>query len=161
MNRIRSYMALPIFAFLLLAGCRDFGVTPDENESAGIQGDLVASLDVPFELAFGQRVIIDETQYIVEFTMVTEDNRCLRNVDCVQAGRAGVLLTVTDSQNMRYQLVAYIPGLVATPYIFNDIIQFQGYRFRLMQVSPYPEEGQERDVAQYSIILEVETVSGL
>lgn len=159
MIRSLQYRTLLMAVILLLAGCRDFGVDPDGNETAGIQGDVVASLDVPFELSFGQRASIDDTPFSVEFTMVIEDNRCLQNVDCIQAGRAGVLLTVTDAQHTRYQLAAFIPGLVATPYTFNDIIQFQGYRFRLLRVNPYPQEGQQRDVAEYAVLLEVEPVN--
>ena len=161
MSRFPIRLFIPVLALLLLAGCRDFGVDTNGTGESGIEGDLLASLAIPFELKFGQRAIIDGTDFTVEFSLVTEDNRCLFSVQCVQAGRAGVLLTVTDAQFVRYQLVAYIPGLVATPYTVNDIIQFQGYRFRLLRVDPYPEEGQQRDVSDYSILLDVEPVGGL
>ena len=147
-------------ASLLLVGCRDFAVDSDGEGNAQFAGDLVASLEVPFEMQFGQRVILDDTPFTVEFSLVTEDNRCSLNVDCIHAGRATVLLTVTDAQSVNYQLVAHIPGLVPTPYNFNDIIQFQGYRFRLLRVNPYPIEGEHPDMAEYSIMLEVESVDG-
>jgi len=154
-------LVAPVLVLLLLAGCRDFSVDPDGTGNASLEGDMVALLGVPFELSFGQRVILDGTDFTVEFTLVTEDSRCLRTVQCIQAGRAGVLLTVTDAQFVRYQLVAYIPGLVATPYTTNDIIQFQGYRFRLLDVAPYPVEGQDRDMSSYAVTLDVEPVDGL
>ena len=146
-------------AALLFVGCRDFSIDANDSNVPGVEGDDVATLTVPFELDFGQRAVLNDTHLTVEFTMVTEDNRCVNSVECIQAGRAGVLLTVTDNQFVRYQLVAYIPGLVATPYERNDIIQFQGFRFRLLQVDPYPVEGTSRDMAAYKVLLVVEPVN--
>jgi hypothetical protein len=159
MQLVLRHIAIPVLATLLLVGCRDFAVDSDGEDSAQFEGHLVASLEVPFEMQFGQRVILDETPLSVEFSLVSEDNRCGLNVQCVQAGRATVLLTVTDEQSVNYQLVAHIPGLVPTPYDFNDIIQFQGYRFRLLRVSPYPAEGEQPDMTEYSILLEVEPIN--
>ncbi len=158
MRRLKITSMLFLASLLMLTGCRDFGVDPEGEGGSNFQGDGVATLTVPFELIFGQRAVIDETDLTIEFTMVIEDNRCPDGVDCIQAGRAGVLLTVTDVQNVRYQLVAFIPGLVATPYQNNDIIQFQGLRFRLLEVSPYPLQGEDVDVSNYSVTLEVEPV---
>ena len=156
MSRFRPYILLALTGTLLFAGCRDFALDSNGGDASSLEGDGVATLSVPFELNFGQRVILDAIDFTVEFTMVTEDNRCADQVDCVQAGRAGVLLSVTDAQSVRYQLVAYIPGLVATPYEYNDIIQFQGYRFRLLQVDPYPVSGVDRKMDSYKVLLIVE-----
>lgn len=154
MNRLTIIAA----CLLLLTGCRrDFSVNADGNgPTPGDSGPLVASLNVPFELHYGQEAILDETNLRIEFSMLAEENRCAVNVDCVHAGRAGVILTVLDGQSIRNQLVAFIPGLVATPYQFNDIIQFQDLRFRLLQVDPYPREGSTPEPTDYSILLQVE-----
>lgn len=159
MSRFHRHILISCIALLLVTGCRDFGVDSDGDEASNMAGDGVATLNEPFELQFGQRVILNDTDLTVEFSLVTEDNRCTDSVECIQAGRAGVLLTVTDSQFVRYQLVAYMPGLVATPYQNNDIIQFQGFRFRLLQVDPYPVEGADRDVSEYSVLLVIEPVN--
>lgn len=156
---LKRHIVKSCVALLLLTGCRDFGVESDRDGASSFEGDGIATLNVPFELQFGQRVFLEDTDLTVEFSLVSEDNRCTDSVECIQAGRAGVLLTVTDAQFVRYQLVAYIPGLVATPYENNDIIQFQGYRFRLLQVDPYPVEGADRDVSEYTVLLVVEPVN--
>ena len=154
MNRLIFFTV----CLVLLSGCRrDFSVNADENDpSPGGSGPLVASLNVPFELDYGQEAVLDETNLRIEFSMLAEDSRCAVNVDCIHAGRAGVILTVLDGQSVRNQLVAFIPGLVATPYQFNDIIQFQDLRFRLLRVDPYPREGITPTPADYSILLQVE-----
>lgn len=142
---------------LLLAGCRDFSVDADGDPGTPNGSERqVAKLNVPFEVEFGEQVILDETGLRIEFSLLAEESRCAAQVQCVQAGRAGVVLTVHDHQDVRYQLVAYIPGLVATPYRFNDIIQFQDLRFRLLRVNPYPQEGHPVRESEYSVLLEVE-----
>lgn len=155
-TRLQNHILALLLAPLLLVGCRDFALDADGDQASNPEGDGIASLEVPFQLVYGQRVFLDDTEFTIEFSMVTEDNRCSDEVECVRAGRAGVLLTVTDAQFVRYQLVAHIPGLVATPYVNNDIIQFQGYRFRLLEVNPYPQDGVSRDVADYSVWVVVE-----
>lgn len=142
---------------LLMTGCRDFSLDADGNPNTPNGSETqVASLNVPFELEFGQQVILDDTGLQLEFSLLAEESRCAAEVQCVQAGRAVVVLTVQDEQNVRNQLVAFIPGLVATPYRFNDIIQFQDLRFRLLRVNPYPQEGQPVRESEYSILMEVE-----
>lgn len=142
-----------LLAGLLFSGCRDYAFDPDGSESGMQNGLPVAFSGVPFELTFGQRVALDGTGLDVEFSNVSEDSRCASDVDCEQAGRAGIVLTVTDSQNVRYQVIAHIPGLVATPYTVNDLIQFYDFRFQLLQVNPYPLDGVSRDVSDYSVLL--------
>ena len=156
----RTVMALRLSILLfalLLAGCRDFSLDADGNpRSPDGSESYVASLNVPFEIEFGQQVVLDETGLTVEFSLLAEESRCANRTECIQAGRAVVVLTVHDQQDVRYQLVAYIPGLVATPYRLNDIIQFQDLRFRLLRVNPYPENGQPIRETDYSVLLEVE-----
>jgi len=163
--KVRSYTvqgtrlllgAATLLCMLAAAGCRDFSV--DHGPPGGTSADRVVAAGTPFELGYGQRVIVDGADLAIEFTTVMEDDRCLRTVQCVQAGRAGILLTIIDNQSERSQIVVQIPGLVATPYVVNDIIQFNGYRYQLLQVDPYPEENTERRASAYSILLAVEPV---
>ncbi len=121
----------------------------------------MVSMDTPFEISYGQRVILEDSGHTITFSGLTEDNRCLWTAQCVQAGRAGIILTVTDGQSGSSQLVVYIPGLVITPYTVNDIIQFGAYRFQLLQVNPYPEENRDHTLSDYVIMLQVEPLGSL
>jgi len=141
---------------LLLTGCRDFSVDDGGSENGIEDGTKFAQVGVPFELALGQEARLGETGLRMEFSMVTEETRCAINVQCISPGRAGILLTVLDEQFVRYQLVAFIPGLVATPYVNNDVIQFNDLRFRLLDVSPYPEDGVPRNASIYRIQMQVD-----
>ena len=149
-------------AFLMgSAGCRDLSLDQEEDDPAFSMDVQVVSMDTPFEIGYGQRVILEDSGYTITFSGLTEDNRCLWTAQCIQAGRAGIVLTVADGQSGSSQLVAYIPGLVITPYTVNDIIQFGTYRFQLLQVNPYPEENREHSLSDYVIMLQVEPLGGL
>ena len=149
-------------AFLLgTAGCRDLSLNQEGDDPAISEDVKVVSISSPFEIGYGQRVILEDSGYTLTFSGLTEDNRCLWTAQCVQAGRAGIVLTITDDRSGPSQLVVYIPGLVITPYTVNDIVQYGAYRFQLLQVNPYPEENRDHTLSDYSIMLHVEPLDGL
>ena len=143
---------------LLLSGCqRDFAVDPEGGPGSRRDDSIgVVQQGIPFEIGVGKTVLLDDSELTIEFSLVTEDSRCASNVQCVVPGRAGVLLTVTDQQNVKYQIITHIPGLVSTPYRLNDIIQFQNQRFRLLRLNPYPKVGNPTDFDDYLALIEID-----
>jgi len=158
MRKQLSYLIL--ITGLVFTGCqRDFSVNSDGDSGPGRDGSVgIVQQGVPFEIGVGRAVFLDNAELTIEFSLVTEDSRCASNVDCVHPGRAGVLLTLTDHQNVKHQIITHIPGLVSTPYRFNDIIQFQNQRFRLLRLNPYPKAGSATDFEDYLALIEVEAL---
>ena len=154
--RIRAAILLPML-ICLLAGCRDYGVdsNPDGSQATG-KNEIEVQPNVPFELALGGKALLEGTDLRIEFSFVNEDSRCASNVTCTHAGRAIILLTIADGQFDPHQLVAHIPGLVATPYRLNDIIQFENYRYRLLRLNPYPIDGVTVRDSDYRALIDVE-----
>lgn len=138
---------LTVIVFLAatsLVGCRDFSVDEvDENtnEQGGREYDV--KVNVPFEMKKGDLVHVEGTDLAVEFQFVLSDSRCPSNVVCIHPGDAEILLEVSHSDDVALQIQAHIPGLVPTPYVTNNIIQFEDYRFQLLRLSPYPVNGTE------------------
>jgi len=156
--QIRAAIILPML-ICLLAGCRDYGVesNPDGSQTTG-KNEIEVQLNVPFELALGAKALLEGTDLQIEFSFVNEDSRCASNVTCIHAGRAIILLTIENGQFERRQLVAHIPGLVATPYRLNDIIQFEDHRYRLLRLNPYPEDGVTVRDSDYRALIDVEEI---
>ncbi len=154
--RIRTAILIPTL-ICLLTGCRDYGVdsNPDGSPAPG-QKEIDVQPNVPFELVLGGTARLEGTDLQIEFSFVNEDSRCASNVTCIHAGRAIILLTITDGQFARHQLVAHIPGLVATPYRLNDIIQFDNHRYRLLRLNPYPVDGVPIDDSDYRALIDIE-----
>ena len=48
------------------------------------------------ELELGQSTYIDDADFVLEFTKVLEDSRCPINVQCVWAGNARIVVTISD-----------------------------------------------------------------
>jgi hypothetical protein len=48
------------------------------------------------ELEAGDATYVDDADFVVEFTKVLEDNRCPINVQCVWAGNARILVTISE-----------------------------------------------------------------
>ncbi len=147
-----------LILFLLAAsGCRDFGVNDPTAEEEPGSKQFEIGFDTEFEMAVGDIVSLAGTGLDIEFTLITEDSRCPANVQCIQPGKAGILLTVTDEHQQRTQLILLIPGLVATPYRLNSIIQHKGQRFKLLQLNPYPVDGVQSQEKDFRALIIVES----
>lgn len=152
---IRSGLILLALA-LSLSACRDFSVTPDgdpSNRDAEPHEFTVTTSD-PFELKLGDTAFLEGTELSMTFSNLLMESRCPANVVCIQAGEAEILLEVAVGNSGSFQVVANIPGLVPTPHRFNNIIQFEGLRFQLLQLTPYPVDGgQAPNSQEYSALI--------
>jgi hypothetical protein len=72
----------------MLAGCASPAATPATA--------VAVKPAQEFTLAPGQSVRIDGTELVLEFSSVSEDSRCARNVTCIWEGNARVVLTLTE-----------------------------------------------------------------
>lgn len=151
----RFVILFAAIAFVSLAGCRDFTVDSkkESEDRPGFRQITVPSSD-PFELAPGDTATIEGTNISIHFDKLISDSRCPSNVQCIQLGDAKVLMELFNGNDGGHQIVGVIPGLVPTPFIGNDVIQFQDYRFQLLQLSPYPVSGEERfEASEYRALI--------
>lgn len=158
----RKNLLLFLFAGLMISACRDFSVDSEGMSSARSldQQNIITPGD-PFEIRQGDTIPIEGTNLSLEFSLVTEESRCPSNVTCIHAGSARILLTVHDGANEQFQMVASIPGLVMTPYRINNNVQFNGLRFQLLRLSPYPVNPDERTPeSEYIALMDVSSVFG-
>jgi hypothetical protein len=153
----RLFLTFLILIVVGTAGCRDFSLNDSgENASPGNK-QLEIGFDQQVEMAIGDVVSLAGTGLDITFSLVTEDSRCPLDVQCIQPGKAGILLTVVDANLQRTQLIMLIPGLVATPYRLNSIIQHKGQRFKLLRLDPYPVEGSGTRAQDYRALIVVES----
>lgn len=147
MNRSQPFsIARPLGVLFVIAfcltGCRDFTVTPESeiNQRPGNRDFTVTTFE-PFEMALGDTVHLEGTDLSFEFSLLISESRCPANVQCIHPGDAEILFNVSNGDSGTFQLVAHIPGLVRTPYEFNNVIQVNHVRFRLLSLTPYPVDG--------------------
>jgi hypothetical protein len=104
-------------------------------------GRVAATLGSPFQLKTGQTALIDRQGPVVEFAEVVEDSRCARDVVCIQAGRARILLRVSSPGDV---LSFGTPELTleagrVDPAADTVSGAFGEYLFELSVLDPYPE----------------------
>lgn len=87
-------------------------------------------------LNYGTSIAIDEVD--IEFVEVLEDSRCPANVNCIQAGKAVVLVNVyADGKFLGERKLEFNPGGF---HNLNNttLYDFEGLRITGMTLLPYP-----------------------
>jgi len=98
--------------------------------SVGIQAQSVANLN------YGTTIAIDEVD--IEFVEVLEDSRCPKNVNCVQAGRAVVLVNVYANGNfLEERKLEFHPSGFNNESI-TTLFKTDGLRITGLNLMPYP-----------------------
>ena len=137
---------LAIIASLLL-GCS--GVIVARTYAKDAPGVARAARDGrEFKLSVGQRVSFGKLQ--IKFTLVESDSRCPKDVECVWAGNAAVRLRLTSGR--RAKTVTLNTGRSSA---FSDETAYQGYRIKLVNLTPYPRSDRKNTARDYKLTLSV------
>ena len=104
-------------------------------------GRVAATPGIPFQLKTRQTALLDRQGPVVEFVEVVEDSRCAKDVVCVWAGRARVLLRVSSpgdvlgfgTPELTLEAGRLDPATGAVTGVFDE------YLFELSVLDPYPE----------------------
>jgi hypothetical protein len=109
-------------------------VSPSPTRAAPPPNGLpTMKLDESFRVRVYQTVWLPDAQMQVTVNGVWEDSRCPRNVNCVQAGRARLGLTVVQDTRLGvFALSTMPPDAQLRAY-------FRGYAIELLDVAPYPQ----------------------
>jgi len=111
--------------------------------------DHRASMDEPVTLKQGQWVSFAGRPLEIAFLRVLQDSRCPRNVQCIRQGDAVILLQAKSPDGGFDTIEARLPGNVAPTDTTVPWDVWGGYRFRLLQLDPYPVAGVEVDSSAY------------
>lgn len=114
---------------LVLAACSSM-VQGTAEVPPGKEG--MAALDQPFQLRFDEAMLLPDQNIWVRFATVKSDNRCPKDVQCVQAGEARIILSISvnDEDATLVELSTMLD---------QATVVFEGYRILLQAVEPYPQ----------------------
>ncbi len=106
---------------------------------------IISEIGKAFELRYSQSSEIQSEDIIIKLTDVN-DSRCPKGVQCIWEGKADVTLDVSVKQeNIQFGLSTYVKSSIDT----------LGYKFTLLEVSPYPDVTKEVKLKDYFVLLEV------
>lgn len=105
----------------------------------------VARLGQEFKLRIGRQVTLKHEGLHVKFVAVKEDSRCPADVQCIWAGNAAVQIQV--SIRGRHSKSLTLNSNSAPSRSGDD--QYRGYKFKLVDLSPYPRQNQKGKSQEY------------
>jgi hypothetical protein len=115
---------------------------------AGQPVERVIVLDQEFKLKIGERAKAPREGLQVEFDSVPEDSRCPKDVTCVWAGNAKILLKVKKD--------ALKPANVELNTNINPkTFRYLEYELSLKELRPYPESNTTIKSSDYEVTLTV------
>jgi hypothetical protein len=101
---------------------------------------VVVDPGVPFELGFNETVRLGESNSDLTFEAIIQDGRCPTGGLCMWEGEGEVQFLLASGNGASRVFTLKIPGLVETPYTDNSFVEEAGFRFKLLQLEPYPED---------------------
>ncbi|MBC7774405.1 MAG: hypothetical protein H7246_03120 [Phycisphaerae bacterium] len=132
------FSALALMACLFSLGCPKPAPVP-----------VKFSVDRPFALQVGQTgECADVLGFNIKFEKVAADSRCPLGVECITAGKADVVLTLTK---------AGVSQTVTLPFTLpngtSNVTDFKGHTVRVMGVSPMNVKDKEIKPEEYNILM--------
>jgi len=141
----------PILLVVLAGACDGRSPEPtaaNEGPRDDAPAPVAARIGVPFTLAFGDSARVDGSGLTVAFRAVQEDSRCPTGVTCVWEGNARIVLDVREGEGP------------SAPRVLNTTLDPRsataaGYRLELVELLPWPAEGQLTPEERYEVRLRV------
>jgi hypothetical protein len=133
-------------AALAAVACAREATQPDQSAAAPQQAQVGDTI----RLRPGGMARIGTSDVVVAFRLVEQDSRCPIDVQCVWAGDAAVLIDLTKDRR------TWTPASLHS-FLEPKAIEFGGYGFRLVEVTPSRVSTRPTRPEDYVIALEVGT----
>ncbi|MBD2448656.1 hypothetical protein H6G76_16155 [Nostoc sp. FACHB-152] len=148
MRSLKPLLSLSLIAGFCLPG---YGLSHDINTSR-VEAQLMAqnsyqylnapvkvTLNTEFDLKYGQIAYLRTGGIEIKFSKVLQDSRCPSNVTCIWQGQVIIELEILQyGRKVSTLNLTLIPGRDASAVQF-----FNKYTVKLIDVSPYPKDGQQ------------------
>lgn len=106
-------------------------------------------LNKPFSLQAGQTGETAEIQgFTIKFDQISSDSRCPRNVQCITAGKADVVLTLSKAGESQTVTLPF-----TLPNGTSNVTDFKGHTVRVIGVLPFKLKDKEIKPEEYTITL--------
>ncbi len=125
---------LIVIVSLLLIGC-----------SSGASRN--PGLDEGFKLAYASQQTIADEKLTLTFTEINEDSRCPSDVQCIQAGRATITLSLIRDGAAVATRTLTLPGAETATYL--------NYSITLLELAPYPVSTHQTTASEHVATLVV------
>jgi hypothetical protein len=130
------------------------GPAPEANSAdVPVKPDMLAEIATPFDLPYADTALVESNELFITFAEVIEDSRCPKNVQCMWEGAVEVELTLIQAGKTPVTGTLRLVGGIQQSS--GELLP--GYTFNLLQVEPYPVDGNDIDLQSYVITLDITT----
>lgn len=105
------------------------------------QNKKVESPKIAIKVDLGKSIVLNDVT--LKFIDVVEDSRCPKYTNCIWAGRAIVLVEVTEEGNTTEKKI-YIGETRNNEPTSKMLYLKEDYFIEVVNLNPYPEEGKEK-----------------
>lgn len=117
--------------------------------TAVAQDSLLEAPKIAIRMHVGETIQLKGNR--ITFLAVTEDSRCPKNVNCIWAGRAIVLLKITDVSGMTSEKSIIIGQTKPNESKTKVLLEKEDYSFEAIALTPYPVY--EEEMAPYTLLI--------
>jgi len=110
---------------------------------------VAGTLGQPVQVPIHRALTFDGRDLELYFLRVVSDSRCPKNVNCITAGEAVVILEGRVGKGAPETLEVRLSGGEGASDT-GTWTQYDGYRIRLLELEPYPVAGSARDTTAYA-----------
>lgn len=111
-------------------------------------GSAAPALDEPFALRIGQSQTLSDADIGLHFVDVTQDSRCPRDVSCIVAGEAHVVVRAEAGPETR-ELIFKVPPAG------SDTLTFEGFTLTVTALEPQTEETRKIEAGDFEATIVV------
>lgn len=112
-------------------------------------------LETPFALQVGQTGMSTDVEgFSIKFEKVSADSRCPKGVECIVAGQADVVLSLSKSGTTKTVTLPF-----ATTNGTTNVTDFEGYTIRVVGLAPEKFKDKEIKPEEYNIMLTVKVAA--
>ncbi len=127
-----------------------FVVACIHTEGARSMESRTARLGESFSLPVSESARVEDAEITIAFEEVSSDSRCPKDVNCIQAGEAVILLAVESAAGSKALLEFRVP-----PGGGGPASTFEAFQVEVLELRPEKESTKSIDPAAYVAIVRV------
>lgn len=134
---------IPILLLILFSGFAQAQDSTDTKRYSSV-------LEIGEQLEFGGKAI--------KFKELISDSRCPKEVTCIWAGEAKILVEIYQEGKLRGEKIVVVTGGGNTSFSLNDLFPESSFSLSGLALTPYPKATTSVEPSEYKLALEVKEV---
>ncbi len=149
---MKNFLLQLFLISLTLVSCK----TTNQSSYSQTQNTNYSNFSEPIQVRFGEQLHFKDNLEVT-FQNVLNDSRCPQETHCVWQGNAEIILTIKNPDLKISEFVNLVlEGKVDRNGSNHEIVNTNGYNFKLLELNPYPQVKQNNNFMSYEAFILIE-----